>query len=176
MKHILILLITTLSIFSCKAQTVYPIGTYDIPGNNYYTKDTNNHHDAIVGIWKWESGNTSFEITLQEFEMYSDPISPTVFTDAIFGKYTYIENGVIIAEVNEIRTLPLFFLSLTFRTPTKYAVVIGDVVSTRSMVGEFILTSATTATLELWHSGGVRFGYEDKPPFALPMSLVLTKQ
>ena len=73
MKNILLTLFI-LTTLSCKAQlTVYNIDTPPedrTVTDNYYYKDIDNHHDAIVGVWKWEEDNTSFEMTLQQFEQY----------------------------------------------------------------------------------------------------------
>ncbi len=179
MKHILLALFIV-STLSCKAQlTVYNIDTP--PENrtvtdNYYYKDIDNHHDAIVGVWRWEDGNTSFEMTLQEFEQYSYPISPNIYLDAVYGKYTYIENGQTIVNITEIETFVNLKLSLGFRSPTEYGVVIGDPTSETNKVGEFILTSPTTATMRLWDSEGVKINYGNGQPWALPTYFELTKQ
>ncbi len=177
MKNI-ILISFIISFISCKSQTIYNLGT--TPENrvsdNYYIKDIDNYHDGIVGTWKWQDGDSSFEITLQEFERYSESIAPNQYMDRVFGKYKYIENGITVAEVNEIGVFINFKLTLIFQTPTKYAIVIRDVVSSKGKVGEFILTSPTTAIMELWDSQGVKVGTETGIDFALPTSLTLTKQ
>ena len=72
MKNLLIIAFTLIFI-SCKAQTVYNLDIMpgDRVSDNYYIKDINNQYDAIVGVWKWQQGNDSFEITLQKFTKYS---------------------------------------------------------------------------------------------------------
>lgn len=89
MKNIIIIILIGVCT-ACKAPAIYPLGTYNIAESSYYVKDIENHHDDIVGIWRWEEGNNSFEITLQEFEMYQDFFVATQYYDRIFGKYTYM--------------------------------------------------------------------------------------
>lgn len=164
--------------FNCKAQT-FNLGTppENVPLDNYYLKDLENSLDNIVGVWKWVNGNSYFEITLQEFEHYNYPSTTNQYWDAIFGKYKYVENGNVIAEVNDISSFPNFKLTLIFVTPNLYKVIIEDIVSNKGKIGEFTLTSSNTATLELWESGGVRVGDNiSLLPFSLPTSVVLTKQ
>ena len=93
MKNLILFSLLIVSLYSCKAQTtIYNLGTYDInETENTYIKDVDNHHDAIVGTWKWEDGTNSFEITLQEFEMQNYPSTSTEYYDRIFGKYKYIQ-------------------------------------------------------------------------------------
>ena len=164
---------------SCKSQlTIYNIDTppeQRTVTDNYYYKDIDNHHDAIVGTWRWQNGDSFFEITLQEFEQYSTSISPNIFIDKIFGKYTYQENGQVIANIESIDTFVDFKLSLSYRTPTEYAVVIRDVISDTGKIGEFILTSSTTATLSLRNSGGVKVNYGNEQEWSLPTSVTLAK-
>lgn len=179
MKSVLLLLIT-LCVLSCKAQlTVYNIDTppeQRTVTDNYYYKDIDNHHDAIVGVWSWEEGNNSFEMTLQEFEQYSDPITPNIYSDDIYGKYTYTENGETIIDLTEIQTFVNVKLALGFRSPTEYTVVIKDPISDTNKIGEFILTSPTTATMRLWNSEGVKINYGNGQPWALPTYFELVKQ
>ncbi len=180
MKQIIIILITTFSIFGCKAQTtVYNLSTVtseDINTTNYYVKDIDNHHDAIVGVWKWENGNSSFEMTLQEFEMENYAPTLTIYHDNIYGKYKYIENGVTITDISTIEAFPNFNVGLSFRSPTEYYILIRDLVSERSKRGTFILTSPTTATVEISELPGVKVNYGNGLDFALPTSMILTKQ
>jgi len=170
------LFILPLILYSCKAQTIYPLGTADIVETNYYVKDLNNDHDAIVGVWRWENGNSYFEITLQEFEMSNYPSFSTEYYDSIFGKYIYVENGLTIAEVQFIEGLPNAKLALHFETPTEYKIVIDDVLSDITKVGEFVITNTNTATFRLWNAEGVKLNESNGQDFALPTDLVLTKQ
>ncbi|MBL7559034.1 hypothetical protein JAO71_04385 [Olleya sp. YSTF-M6] len=180
MKKILILTLTISSFFACKAQTIYGFDTEPeaMEANNIYIKDTNNDHDLIVGTWRWEDSNNSFEITLQEFEMYNYPDTSTRYYDAIFGKYKYIVDGDLISETTTIESLPNFSIGLNHSTSTLYSVVIEDVVSGKSMIGEFEIISSNTGTLNLWRSEGIRVNSPDDNgiDFSLPMSVTLTKQ
>jgi len=175
MKRIFILILLIVS-FSCKAQTIYPLGTYDIVEDNYYVKDIENHHDDIVGVWKWEDGDDLFEITLEEFEAYQDFLVPTELQDRIFGKYKYIKDGDLVSEVVDVDTLPDFKLTLIYSSPTSYRVFIRDCVSETGKTGEFILISATTATLRLWNGEGVKVNYGNGLEWALPTDITLVKQ
>ncbi len=176
MKHFFLIIV--FSFISCKGQTIYNLGTTseNRVSDNYYIKDIDNHHDGIVGTWKWQDGNSSFEIILQEFERYSESIAPNQYRDRIFGKYKYIKNGVTIAEVNEIEVFVNSKLTLIFQTPTIYVITIRDLVSSKGKAGDFILTSATTALWELKDIEGIKVGTETGIDFALPTSLTLTKQ
>jgi len=176
MKNI-ILIVSIFCFAACKAQTIYNVGTpiENITESDYYIKDINNHYDDIVGTWLWEDGNSSFEITLQKFEMYSYPSSSTYYADMIFGKYKYIEDGVLISEIVEILPYPNFKVAFNYKNSTKYVVIISDVVSETNRIGEFILTSPTTANLELWINEGVKVNYGNGLDFSLPTSVTLTK-
>ncbi len=176
MKHFFLIIV--FSFISCKSQIIYDLGTTpeNMVSDNFYIKDLNNHHNTIIGVWKWQDGNSSFEITLQEFEHYSESITPNQYRDEIYGKYKYVKNGITIAEVNEIEVFINFKLSLIFQTPINYAITIGDVVSSKGKAGDFILTSATTALWELKDIEGIKVGTETGIDFALPTSLTLTKQ
>ncbi len=164
---------------SCKAQTIYDVSTPpEVRTNrsNYYMKDINNHNDAFVGVWRWEDGANSFEITLQEFEMYSDPISPNIYRDAIYGKYTYIENNVVISQTTSIGTFVDSKLYLVYKSPTIYSVVINDVVSNDYKGGTFTLLNANTAVLELKDVPGIRLDNQTNGEFSLPTNVIMVKQ
>ena len=179
MKNLLLIAIASFTLFNCKAQTIYNIST--TPENrsvrdNYYMKDLNNYNDAFVGVWKWEDGLDSFEITLQEFEMYSYPISPNIYRDAIYGKYIYKENNIIISEVQTIETFANLKLSLSYSSPTIYGVVIQDVISNISLSGTFTLQTPNTAKLILRPRKGLLINDQSSGEFRLPNNIVFTKQ
>ena len=178
MKKTIIILVMTLSVFACKAQTIYGFGTApeDMEPDNIYIKDINNDHDLIVGTWKWEDGDNSFEITLQEFEMYNYPSDSDNYFDAIFGKYKYIEDGNVVSETSTIESYPNIFLTLNFYSPTIYNVVIKDVVSNKHMVGQFVIISSNIATFNIQESQGIRVNADSGIDFTLPTSVTLTKQ
>ena len=95
MKKITLLTFIFFNIIACKAQTIYDITTNPedrTSRDNYYLKDINNYNDSFIGVWKWEDGLDSFEITLQEFERHSNPNTPNRFYDKIYGKYKYFMN------------------------------------------------------------------------------------
>ena len=134
------------SVFSCKAQTViYNMSTVtpeDITTGNFHIKDLDNHHDAIVGIWRWQNGDDSFEITFQEFEMYSYPEGSTRFSDAIFGKYIYTQQGIIIAHVALVETGADFKVALKYITPSEYTIWLKDTVSETAKRGQVYINLA----------------------------------
>tara|TARA_R110002124_G_scaffold86007_1_gene222813 strand:+ start:1676 stop:2290 length:615 start_codon:yes stop_codon:yes gene_type:complete len=186
MKNIPLILIFVATFYSCKAQTIYPLGTQpeQIEGNNYYLKDIQNINDNFVGTWLWESGNSSFELTLQEFEQYSYPNNSTQYWDAIFGKYKYIEDGSIISETDEIfdtTDRPLPRVIAHYKTQNIIWISVSDIVSKEYKVGEIVLNDDGTATMTLQDSigtSGVRTP-NDPPPstlgFQLPTNITLTK-
>lgn len=173
---IIVLVVSSIATLSRKTQNIYPIGTYDINDTSYYLKDTQNHHDNIVGIRKWINGNTSFEFTLQEFEMNPDHLDDSRFVDNIFGKYTYIENGQVVSDIPEIKIVPQAKLTFIFINPTEYKVYIRDLISQTSKVGTFILTSATTADLVLRNSSGIKMNYGNDQEWSLPTNITMIKQ
>ena len=180
MKKINIIIIFIITLMGCKAQTVTynltTVASENITTDNYYIKDIDNHHDAIVGVWKWENGNDSFEMTLQEFEMENYTPSLTQYYDNIYGKYKYIKNGVVITDINTIQKFPNFNVTFSFRSPTEYYILIRDLVSQTSKRGTFVLTSPTTAMVNLEPLPGVKVDYGNGQPWALPNSFTFIKQ
>lgn len=182
MKQILTIFTLLLSLYSCKAQTsIYNIGSAPEERtvvDNYYYKDINNQLAPVLGTWIWQDNNSTLEITFEKFEMYNYPNSVQQYWDAIFGKYKYSENNVIISEVTQIETFPDFKLHLSFVSSTEYDVFIRDIVSGKSKIGKLVLsTQDNTATLELSDPQGVKVGNTISfTPFSLPTSVILTKQ
>ena len=92
MKHIIIIT-AILSFLSCKAQSpIIPLGDYNtelVSGS--YQKDVNNNLNSFEGSWKYESGNTSFTISLRKISQY---FNGHYYRDDLIGDYSYIENGV----------------------------------------------------------------------------------
>ena len=98
MKPILVL-ITILLAFNCKAQSPLYKADPNLPPGTYY-KDMNNDLDKFEGTWVWQDGNASFTMVLQLEEQYYDG---DYYRDILKGEYQYInEDGVIV-----INTLPL---------------------------------------------------------------------
>ncbi|WP_055442534.1 DUF6705 family protein [Lacinutrix himadriensis] len=100
MKNILFIVALTILTLSCKAQT--PIIDISQRANseiyidlqdNCYLKDVANKLDPFLGTWVWTEGNNSLTITLEKIEMIYSNISKH-YSDAVIGKYKYIENGV----------------------------------------------------------------------------------
>lgn len=186
MKNLILIIICAIAISSCKAQTVYPLGTMpeDIYEDDYYIKDTYNLHDNYVGTWRWEDGDSSFEIEFQEFEQNPDYAGSTQYRDRIFGKYKYIENGTIISEVTQIpsslQDIPKVYLA--YKNATTFWIQISDVISGKYKQGEFTLNGDGTATMILHEpvggTSGVRMAGD--PPlsdleFQLPTNITFTK-
>lgn len=92
MKKALILLFS-IAIISCKAQTIKPLylsGSFN--SGNYY-KDIDNDLDKFVGTWLYTNDIMTFKIILKKrtniFDTYSN-----CYVDIIVGEYQYIENGI----------------------------------------------------------------------------------
>lgn len=178
MKNTLLnLSILFFALTSCKAQEIFPLGStvLDLPKNNYYVKDTNNVMPDLVGTWVFEDGSKTFELILNLFEMQSDPIQDNAFYDRIHGRYIYRDNVTILAEVLDIDPTLNSDVTLHYDNPSEYSVVIKDVVSGKVKVGKFILTSATTATMELSYSEGIVVG-GSLEEWVLPSSFTFVKQ
>jgi len=93
MKHILNLVIITITFFSCKAQS--PIVAIDAsrsatPDGAYY-KDLNNEFNKFEGVWKSANGNSELTIVLQKVEQLQ---VRNDYRDYLIGEYKYIENGI----------------------------------------------------------------------------------
>ncbi|WP_317130828.1 DUF6705 family protein [Bizionia saleffrena] len=100
MKHILNLVIITITFFSCKAQS--PIVAIDAsrsatPDGAYY-KDLNNEFNKFEGVWKSTDGNSELTIVLQKVEQLQ---VRNDYRDYLIGEYKYIEN-----EMELINTIP----------------------------------------------------------------------
>lgn len=97
-KYIILIIITIITIISCKAQS--PIisieddsNNDDFTAENAYVKDINNKFNPFFGEWKWEdtATNTSFTIVFSKIEMVYDG---DYYEDVLIGKYRFIKNGV----------------------------------------------------------------------------------
>ncbi|WP_405203358.1 DUF6705 family protein [Dokdonia sp. LLG6352-1] len=178
MKKLLYIIALGCTISACKAQEIFPLGTsvLDWPDNNYYVKDISNELTQLEGEWLWTDGSSSFEVTLEKFEMVVDPIHNDVFHDALNGKYKYTVNGVTISEKTTILPGLGNGFSLHYTNPTTYEVVIKDVASNRSRIGKFILTSPTEAEVSFYTSEGVKIYTNYTGEWSLPTEMTLTKQ
>ncbi|MCW4468032.1 hypothetical protein OGH69_03565 [Flavobacterium sp. MFBS3-15] len=93
MKAIFIIMFLVLGM-GCSGQAVMPL-LYTIgeePG--VYYKDTENDFDKFTGTWRYQSGNTIFEITLQKKVMYHYS-TLGYYSDVLVGEYRYSDsNGI----------------------------------------------------------------------------------
>jgi hypothetical protein len=90
MKNIFLILITFISVASCKAQTA-PLynADYSLPEGTYF-KDLENNLNKFEGTWLWQNGNNSLTMILEKKEHI--PFDE-YYNDMIIGEYQYIENG-----------------------------------------------------------------------------------
>jgi hypothetical protein len=174
----LIILITICSFLICKAQqTIVDVSNKIDWTTNTYLKDTNNHFNDVLGTWKWEAGNTFFEITFVKLTQFQYP-NINMSADFMLGKYKYVLNGSEIANtLNANDDSPLrFYATLIFHSTNKYGIILKDVVSNKVMKGLFILSNSnSTATYSLENTQGMKV-YQSNLDFSLPTSLTLTKQ
>jgi len=78
----------------CKARTIIPILDEVGIKNGVYYKDTYNDFDKFVGTWKFQSGNTVFEIKLiKKIMFYSS--SSNNYSDMLVGEYRYVNSAGI---------------------------------------------------------------------------------
>lgn len=113
MKNTIIIIISLLTFFSCKAQIIKPIyDVEDLPEyDTTYYKDVDNDYNNFIGTWRWQDGNTSLTFIFHKVE-YVEHIGLGDFFDHLIGEYIYIENGVEI-----INTLPSPILTNPDGTP-----------------------------------------------------------
>jgi len=101
LKNIIYLLLFTLSVLSCKAQSPI-ISLYDgaeyLDTENAYYKDTNNDFDRFIGTWKFTNGNEEFTIILKKkLQHIFTYANKTFYEDIMFGEYKYTnENGEVL--------------------------------------------------------------------------------
>ena len=104
MKHILIILLATISVLSCKAQ-VPLIEKYGNITNGIYYQDTNNDLGKLEGIWLFEDNNEIFKIELIRKEQYLVTYSNISYHhDVLYGEYHYINanNNQVVNSLNNI--------------------------------------------------------------------------
>ncbi len=94
MKKTLTILLLTLTILSCKAQTIVNLNTFN-QGNNSgkYFKDIDNHFTPFLGTWENTTGNLTFRVIL--YKTIKKPFGSPVefFKDKIKGCFLLIENA-----------------------------------------------------------------------------------
>jgi len=102
----------TITAISCKAQSpIYPLSdnTIEIINNAYY-KDIDGDLDHFVGTWLYQSGNTSFKITLQKALQY---FNGEYYEDLLTGEYQYIEGGVELVNTFSNNPVDVFYHNIT---------------------------------------------------------------
>ncbi len=180
MKNIITLITVLVFYTSCSAQqTIVDVSNKENWTTNTYLKDTNNHFNDILGTWKWENGNSSFEIVFTKITNYNYE-GINMSADFILGKYKYIENGIEIANtLNNTDDTPLdFYSTLMFNSPHEYLLIIDDIVSNKVKKGKFVISSSgldTTATYNIQNTEGLKFNHTNIE-FSLPTELTLIKQ
>ncbi|PNQ74009.1 hypothetical protein C1T31_06715 [Hanstruepera neustonica] len=116
MKQTLLIIIITLSVLFCKAQS--PI--IDIADketelvDGAYIKDVHNELDKFVGTWVYRHGNTSLTITFQK----KVQVQSRYFRDLLIGEYQYIEDGV-----EKINTLSILQNQANLESPYEHNLV-----------------------------------------------------
>ena len=93
MKHIILMILATFTILSCKAQS--PILGYrtfkaSVP-DGAYLKDLNNDLDKFTGTWKYTNGTTELSVIIIKVEQV---FNGRYYIDRLKGNYIYMENGV----------------------------------------------------------------------------------
>lgn len=103
MKHVIIILVSTISFLNCKAQSpIYPLDNWTDKQPNAYYKDLNNDLNAFEGTWLYTNGTTSLKIVLVKKIM---SYNGKFYWDLMIGEYQYIENGV--EKINTLADLSL---------------------------------------------------------------------
>lgn len=179
MKNSISLITLLVFCISCSAQhTIVDVSNKIDWTTNTYLKDTNNHFEDVLGTWKWEEGNSSFEFEFTKITNYNyEGINMAI--DFILARYKYIKDGVLVADILNNTYNPLNFkATLIFVNPTEYTLIINDVVSDKTKKGEFKLSSNgldTIAKFGLRNLEGTET-YPTNIEFSLPTQLTLIKQ
>jgi hypothetical protein len=97
MKNLLIIILTSITFFTCKAQTIIKpmVDGGNCPPNdsNCYEKDINNDLAKFFGEWRFYGGAIEIVMILQKETQYQ--IKPnTNFMDLLVGEYSIVINGV----------------------------------------------------------------------------------
>ena len=174
-----ILSLIILSTYSCKAQRVVDVSNAQnwLSGTSLssYLKDTQNRFDEVIGTWKWEQGNSSFEIEFIKITKHQ--LNNKLSTDLALGRYKYIENGVTVVDLLNTPINPDdFWADLIYMNENEYHLILEDTISQKTEEGTFILSNNdTTATFVLKNTRGMKLSATNLD-FSLPTELILTKQ
>ena len=179
MKNVLTLITLLVFCISCSTKhTIVDVSNRINWTNNTYLKDTNNHFEDVLGTWKWEEGNSSFEFEFTKITNYNyEGINMAI--DFILARYKYVKDGVLVADIlNNIYDPLNFKATLVFDNPTEYIFIINDVVSDKTKKGQFKLNSNgldTIATYSLRNLEGM-YVNQSNIEFSLPTQLTLVKK
>ena len=179
MKNSISLITLLVFCISCSAQhTIVDVSNKIDWTTNTYLKDTNNHFEEVLGTWKWEEGNSSFEIEFTKITNYNyEGINMAI--DFILARYKYVKDGFLVADILNNIYYPLNFkATLVFDNPTEYIFIINDVVSDKTKKGQFKLNSNgldTIATYSLRNLEGM-YVNQSNIEFSLPTQLTLVKK
>lgn len=87
-----------------------------------------------------------------EYENYNIRLNINVLQNEKKLAEIFKENNELVSLVVTVDPLPDFKITLVYSSPRLYKVLIRDVISETGKIGEFSLTSPTTATLKLRNS------------------------
>ncbi|KGO84609.1 DUF6705 family protein [Flavobacterium suncheonense] len=86
--------------FSCKAQTIVDISTYNQGDNsNKYFKDINNNYQNFIGTWENTNDNITFRLILWKETMVQNFADNNTFMDELKGRFLIIQNAGLPNEV-----------------------------------------------------------------------------
>ena len=112
MKQILIITITIITFFSCKAQQpIIPLynGIDLYETENAYYKDIDGDFTKLVGTWKYSNGNEIFEIIIKKnsFSLYEEDNDISFYEDILYGEFKYVDSSgtEIVNTLNDIDSL-----------------------------------------------------------------------
>lgn len=185
MKHIFITIIL-FSVSAISQEEIVPIENqkdFDNDGNAvYYYKDVNNELDKFLGTWRYENGNTSFEITFVKNEYVYG--SSDYYDELLATSFKYINNGAVIFDsinYDPSNTNERFFQGGFFTYPDNLNIIeflyIEPEVSPIIKIGNLKLihnNSGGNETL-IW-SVGFTSNNDGANPFKMPMLMTLIKQ
>jgi hypothetical protein len=92
MKKIIILLLLSVSYYSCKAQILPRFNNLDFgKTNNAYYKDINNELNPFVGTWMYSTPNDTLKVVFIKKEYFD---KETYYADYLVGEFQYVKDGV----------------------------------------------------------------------------------
>jgi len=191
MKKVIIICITCIAAFSCKAQQII-----DMSANNnmdgkyenatYYHKDVNNYLNDFTGTWKYEyDTNKEYRIILTKVEMYhvvNESLNFNYYRDGLLISYEKYENGTLVYQS------PTFnYPTGAFDSSTKIGISFTDYGRLNAMFNlDLTLEEGSNDSLERdtklrfnlskWHAENL---YHDQNPnepyFSVPNDILMTK-